>query len=298
MPSAPTRNRALAELVLSSLLFGVMAYLTKHATRRVGGGQAALVRFAVGLAVIGGLVAAGRIHLRPRRYDLLFLRGFFGGLAVLFYFIGIQKIPVGTATLLHYTAPVWTAIFAGIYLGERLALATVGALVIAGGGVALVVYGQGRALGGAYGWMLMSLGSAVVSGAAVTAIRAARRFDGSWEVFTAFSLLGILCTAPAALPVWVTPTKGEWLLLVAVGVISIGAQIIMTHALGAVEAATSGIIGQLTVITAMSLGHFVDAEPLTGLSAAGAVLTVVGVTLAARIGARPPANTSVPVSIE
>jgi drug/metabolite transporter (DMT)-like permease len=64
------------------------------------------------------------------------------------------------------------------------------------------------------------------------------------------------------------------------------AQVAMTHAFGAVEAATGGIIAQITVITALSLGYFLDAEPLGRLSLAGAALTILGVSLAARVSAK------------
>jgi drug/metabolite transporter (DMT)-like permease len=222
---------------------------------------------------------------RPRfvRKDLLFVRGFFGGVAVLLYFTCIEKLPVGTATLLNYTAPVFTATFAAIFLGEALPRLRLLAMVLAGAGVTLVVLGQGRALGGAYGWQLVGLLSAVCSGVAVTAIRAARRTDGAWEIFTAIGVLGMVCTGPLALAGWRAPSPTMWILLVAVGLSAAAAQLLMTHALGAVDAASAGIIGQLTVVTAMLLGGVLDGEPFTGLSIVGATLTIVGVAAATAV---------------
>ena len=281
-----TRARGLAELVVSSLLFGVMAYLAKRATRRLDGAQVALVRFAVGGAMVLAQAAARRAPLRPVRWDFLFLRGFFGGVAVLLYFLSIAALPVGTATLLNYTAPVFSAVFAGVFLRERLPGLLFAAFGVAAVGVALVVSGQGKALGGGYGWQAVALASAVCSGAAVTSIRAARRTDGPWEVFAFFCLLGVVATAPLALARWRAPTGDEWLLLVAVGLVAVVAQVLMTHALGGVEAATSGIIAQITVIMSLLLGHFLDGEPLGRLAAGGAALTLVGVSWAAWTAAR------------
>jgi drug/metabolite transporter (DMT)-like permease len=260
-----------------------MAYAAKHATRRLGGSQAAFVRFAIGLAAILSQAAVRRVWLRPVRYDLIFLRGLFGGIAVLLYFLSIAHLPVGTATLLNYTAPVFTALFAAVFIRERPPAVGLTALGIAGAGVVMVVYGQGKALGGGYGWQAVALLSAVTSGAAVTSIRAARRTDGPWEVFTGFCLIGLLCTAPGALAGWQAPTGREWALLAAVGGLSVIAQVLMTHALGAVEAATAGILSQLTVVLTLAIGHYADGEPLTLLSLVGAALTLLGVSLAARI---------------
>lgn len=158
------------------------------------------------------------------------------------------------------------------------------AMIVAGAGVTLVVVGQGRALGGAYGWQLVGLLSALCSGVAVTAIRAARRTDGAWEVFTAVGLLGMLCTGPFAFAGWRAPSTGMWILLVAVGLVAATAQLLMTHALGAVDAASAGIIGQLTVVTALALGHTFDGEPFTALSMLGALLTIAGVATATAVG--------------
>ena len=63
------------------------------------------------------------------------MRGAYGGAAVLFYFIGIAHLPVGIATLLNYTAPVFTAIYAALFLGEAITRATLGALALTSVGV-------------------------------------------------------------------------------------------------------------------------------------------------------------------
>lgn len=271
-----TRSRGLAELFAAAVTFGVMAYAAKHATAVVDGAQVAFVRFGIGASIVLA-VRGGR--LRVVRRDLLFLRGLFGGVAVLLFFLAIGHLPVGTATLYNYTAPVFSTTFAALFLHEALPAANVLALLMTGAGVALVVVGQGRALGGAYLWQALGLLSAVVSGAAVTAIRAARRTDGAWEVLGAFCLVGMLCTAPFALPMWRWPGPAAWLLIVVVGLLAATGQLLMTHALIAVEASTAGIVSQLTVVTALGLGSVIDGEPFTALSAVGAALTLAGISL-------------------
>jgi drug/metabolite transporter (DMT)-like permease len=275
-----SRARGVIELTLSALLFGVMAYLTKQATRSLDGAQAAFVRFVVGVAVVAVHFAARRRAPVVVRRDLVFLRGAFGGVAVLLYFVTVTHLPVGTATLLVYTSPIFSATFAALFLGETLPRLRVVALVTASAGVALVIVGQGRALGGAYQWQALGLLSALCAGVAVTSIRAARQTDGSWEVFGAFCVLGLLCSAPFAIAGWQPPSGGMWLLLLAIGAVAAAGQVLMTHALATVDAATAGIISLLTVVTALALGMLLDREPLTPLSLAGAALTLVGVGVA------------------
>ena len=141
-------------LVVSSVLFGSMAFLVKLATVRLPGPQVAFMRFVVGLIVVG-IAGLTFVRLRPVNLKSLFLRGFFGGLAVLLFFVAIEKLPVGTATLLNYTAPVFTAIDAWIFLGEAVSIQTFAALGLTLAGVTLVV--QGGAQPGRFGFGIWEL---------------------------------------------------------------------------------------------------------------------------------------------
>jgi drug/metabolite transporter (DMT)-like permease len=277
----PPRRQGIAELFASAFLFAAMAYLTKKATHTFHGAQIACVRFAVGALVVLAQSTIRHVPLVVVRRDLLAVRGLLGGIAVLIYFVGIERLPVGTATLFNYTSPVFTSVFSWLLLGEQLPFGSIGAMGIALVGVVMVVLGQGHALGGAYEWQILALSSAVISGGAVTAIRAARRTDGPWEVFGAFCVVGAICTAPFMVGGWVTPSVAGWGLLVAVGILAAAAQILMTHALLAVSAASAGVISQVTVVTALALGHFLDGEPLSMMARIGAVFTILGVSVVA-----------------
>lgn len=114
---ATARRRALALLVASATLFGAMAFVVKLTSGNLPGAQIAMVRFAVHLIPILLIPPLFRASLHFGRLDLLFYRGFFGGLAVLLYFVTIEHIPVGQATLLNYTAPVFSGMFAALFIG-------------------------------------------------------------------------------------------------------------------------------------------------------------------------------------
>jgi drug/metabolite transporter (DMT)-like permease len=279
-PSTPTPARAVALLALASLCFAVMALLAKHASRTIGVGQLALVRFAVGAAVIWAHAALTRTPLRFVRRDFLLVRAVCGAAAVLLYFLAVSRLTVGTATLLNYSSPIFVVWFSAIFLGEGVLGRHVVALSVAGCGVVLVILGQGKALGGGYAWMIAGVASAVLSGAAVTAIRAARKTDGAREIFGSFCLVGIFCSAPFALADWRNPEVEGWVLLAGVGAFSVVAQLLMTYSVAAVHAATAGILSQVTVVFALVLGGIFDREPMTWMSGLGATLTVGGAILA------------------
>jgi drug/metabolite transporter (DMT)-like permease len=273
---APRAASALAVLALCSLLFGLMAVTAKAAALRLPGPQVAFVRFLVGLMACA--IVSVRRPLRARNVTGLVLRGAFGGAAVLCYFLTIEHLPVGIATLLNYTAPVFTAVWAALFLHEPLDASSIGALALATCGVLLVSLGTSRTTGAAGVWLLVGAMSALLSGAAVAVIRQVRKTDGAWEIFASFCIGGALISGIPAVRSWVAPSPREWLLLAAVGAASVAAQLGFTWSLRYVRAGPAGIVQQLTPVAALALGWLVYGDRISTLSAVGAALALTGVS--------------------
>jgi len=266
-------------MVGSAFLFGAMAFAAKLASARLSGSQVAMIRFAIGLTPALLIPRYRRSAFTFQRLDLLFYRGFFGGLAVLCYFIAIAHINVGVATLLNYTAPLFSGTFSIVFLREHISPKVLIPMPIALTGVLLVVHANARPgdILGFGKWELIGLLSALFSGAAVTAMRAARQGENSWAVYTSFCLLGTLLTAPLAIASWKNPSGDEWLSLGATSLFAIGAQLLLTFSLRWVDAMTVGVISQLAVVVAMLLGVTLLHERLSTLAILGAALTIGGV---------------------
>ncbi len=268
---------ALAILAFSSLAFALMATLAKAASVRLPGPQVAFVRFLFGLGACAAISL--RRPLRPQNRIGLFWRGVFGGSAVLLYFVTIEHLPVGIATLLNYTAPVFTAVWAALFLGEPLDSVSVAALATATAGVVLVSLGVSRGSpSGAAHWIVVGGLSAVLSGAAVAVIRQVRKTDGAWEIFAAFCAAGALITGVPAVRGWIAPSPREWWLLAAVGATAVVAQMGLTWSMRYVRAAPAGIVQQLTPVGALALGWLVYGDRISPLSALGAALALGGVS--------------------
>lgn len=266
-------------MTASALLFGAMAFTAKLASARLSGAQVAFIRFAIGLMPALLIPRFRTSAFTFQRLDLLFYRGFFGGVAVLFYFIAIERIAVGVATLLNYTSPVFSGIFSMLFLRERISPKVLIPMPIALGGVFLVVHAHARPgdILGFGKWELVGLASALASGLAVTAMRAARRGENSWSVYTSFCLLGTIVTAPLAILNWKQPTSDEWFSLIATSLFAIGAQLLLTFSLRWVDAMTVGVISQLAVLVSMALGAAFLGEHITAIAALGAALAIGGV---------------------
>lgn len=256
-----------------------MALAAKLAADGLSGDQIAFLRFAVMLLPLLLIPGVARQALTFQRLDLLFYRGVFGGTAVLLYFLALAHIPVGIATLLNYSAPIFSVTFASFFLGERADRRLLVPLAAALAGMALAA-GGGAGLGGPlrFGiWEAVGLASSVLSGAAVAAIRAARRTEGSWAIYGSFTLFGLLAAAPFGLSGFRAPTISQWLLLGVVGLMSVIAQLLMTYSYRWVTNLQAGVIAQLTVVLTLFFGVAFLGDRLSPLQIFGCLLALSGV---------------------
>jgi drug/metabolite transporter (DMT)-like permease len=279
IPETRATARALLLLVASATMFGLMAFSAKLATARLSGPQVAMIRFAVGLAPLVFIPRVRRAAFDFKRWDLLLVRGIFGGLAVLFYFICIEHSTIGVATLLNYTAPLYSGLFSMLFIGEKFSAKVLFPLPIALLGVFLVVHAHARPgeILGFRRWEVIGALSAVCSAIAVTAIRAARRTESSWSVYASFCIIGLLTTLPLGISTWRNPLPDEWYALAATSLFAIGAQLAMTFSLRWVDAMTVGVMSQLAVVVSMILGAAFIGEHILPMAAIGSALTIGGV---------------------
>ncbi len=284
-PSDALRARARTLLFGSSIFFGLSAVLVRLATLTgMNGGQVTFIRFSFGLAAIAAVFAARPGTFRPVRRWLLASRGAFGAVAALLYFLAIERIPAGEATLLNNTFPIWAVLLSFVLLNERPTIHLAVALAVASAGVFLVLGGGRVRLG--LGWgELLGIASAMTGGAAVTSMRALRATDNAPTIFFAFTVGGVLVSAPYALATW----PAGWVPYVAalgVGVAAFLAQILMTEAYGALAVPESALWHQLTPIAsylwALTLGERIGAATLVGV-----LLGVAGVVYGSVLGHRP-----------
>ena len=282
-------------MTVAAAAFGAMAFSARIASRQLSGPEVAFVRMAIAILPCALVPAYRRAAMQFQRLDLIVYRGIFGGIAVMLYFLAIEHTSAGVATLLNYTAPVWSGTFSLLFIGERLSPRVLIPLPIAFAGVFLVMHSS------AFGfnrWMLIGLLSAVCSGAAVTAIRAARRAENSWSVYASFCFFGMIVNLPLTIVQWRTPAGMTiWIALFATAVFAMIAQLLMTFSLRWVDAVTVGVISQLAVLVAMALGALFLRERITGIAALGSALTiagVVGVTYVTSLGKRADSVELVP----
>jgi len=203
-----------------------------------------------------------------------------GGGAVLLYFVAISHLPVGVATLLNNSSPLFVAVFSWVFLREPFSWRTLMALAVTSVGVVLVVLGNASSVGGptlSLRWVFMGLGSAVFAGGAVTTMRAMRKREGAWEIFLALCVIGSVITGIPAAFEFVWPTRHDLFWVALTGFLSVGSQILLTYSLRYVPAVRAGLLMQLTPILTFILGALWLGEFPSMLGWLGSIVTIGGV---------------------
>ncbi len=269
----------------SAVCFGLAAMLAKLAANGgMGGGQITLVRFSLGLAAVVALFRLRPGTFRPARWGLLAVRGGFGGVSALLYYLAIARIPAGEATLLNGMFPIFAVVISFFTLGERPTVHLAAALLVASAGVWLVL--GGGALHLQLGWGEgIGLLSALFGGVAVTAIRALRASVNAPTIFACFAVGGILLSLPLSLGPW-PATPVAWGAALAAGAAAFLAQLAMTEAYGALSIPEAALWQQLSPI-ASYLWALLLSERIGAATGLGVLLGVAGVTYGSLLGHRP-----------
>ncbi|MDE0335893.1 MAG: DMT family transporter [Defluviicoccus sp.] len=150
----------------------------------------------------------------------------FGGMAL--WFQAIVAMPLAEATALHFTLPLYTVIFAAMFLGERVGWRRWSATAIGFLG-ALIVLRPGAVPISAPAMMV--LGSAAFYGGAVVMIKLLTRTDAALPIaFYSNLLMGAIALVPTIF-LWEGPALSDIPLLLALAAIGTAAPYCFTRAL-------------------------------------------------------------------
>jgi drug/metabolite transporter (DMT)-like permease len=269
-------------MAVGAFWFSVMSLLVKLAGQRIPSQELVLVRALITLVLSYVALRRARLPVRGLHPRLLVLRGALGCAGLTCFYYSLVHLPLGEATLIQYTNPVFAAVIAAVVLRERVGAREMACLAASLAGVVLVVRPAGLLGGGAalpLGSASIALLGALCSAAAYVTVRRMGTAEDSRRVVLYLPLVTVPVTLPFALPGWVWPTPAEWLLLGGVGVSTQIAQVYMTRGLQRESAARATAVGYLQIVFAAAWGFLAFGETPGVWAAAGAAV-IVASTLA------------------
>ena len=171
-------------------------------------------RSIVGLVLLAPVAMRyGAATLGTRRLGLHLARNIvhFGGQFGWVY--GVAYLSLAEVTAIEFTAPVWVAVIAALFLGERIGSHRVIAVVLGFAGVLVILRPGITAVSGA---SLVVLASAICFGASYCMVKALTRTDSPWPILFYMQVFQLPLGLVPALFDWVTPTWADapWIFLI------------------------------------------------------------------------------------
>ena len=269
-------------MLLSALGFALMAVCVKlvHA-RGIPVLEIVAARALVSLFLSYIDVRRKKISLFGTHYLLLLARGTVGAFALIAVYSAVTILPLAEATVLQYMHPMFVALLALLFLGERFNMQLVFAIGISFVGVLLVVEpawvsGVGASTLDPFG-VTMALLGAFGSAIAYVLVRKLSALEDSSVIIVYFPMIAlpisILLLGDDA--VWPADAY-TWLLLLLVGVFTQMGQVGLTKSMQTEAAARATAFSYVQVLFALLFGIVVFNEWPSSSALIGAALIVSG----------------------
>jgi drug/metabolite transporter (DMT)-like permease len=247
-------------MFVTGACFIMVTALVKTMGPRLPPGEAAFIRYAMGLVfLIPSLGAIRAAHLTRRQWTLFSVRGFCHAGGVILWFYAMVRIPIAEVTAMNYLAPIYVTIGAAVFLGERLAARRIFAVVMGLVGAAIILRPGFREV--SEGHLAMLLAAVVFAGSYLVAKILADEVKPGIVVamLSVFVTLGL---APFAAADWITPNARELAILAAVAVFATAGHYTMTLAFAAAPVTVTQPVTFLQLIWATALGAIWFMEPV------------------------------------
>ena len=276
---APGAERVLAGIgwmVATTVFFVAVTVTVRYVGTDLPAVEAAFIRYAFGLLLMAPAFRS-MLHALPPRAVLgrFAARGLVHGIAVMLWFYTMARIPIAEVTALGYLAPIFVAIGAALFLGERLHARRIGA-ILAGFLGTLVI---------------LRPGFEEISSGQLAQLAAAPLFAASFLIAKGLTLraspglivawLSLGCTLtllPGALLVWRPPDPTEVGLLALTAAFATAGHYTMTRAFRAAPITVTQPVGFLQLVWAALLGMLLFDETPDPFDFLGGAIVVGAVT--------------------
>lgn len=280
-------------MLVASFFFAIMGAFAKLASEELPSLEVVFFRNIFGVFIIGAAVVKKPMRHQGGRPFLLFFRGFMGFTALLAFFYNIAHIPLGDAMTFSKTSPIFTALFAWLFLQERLPVRGWLAVFIGFVGIVLIAKPTGLLFSKTD---LLGIFSGVGAALAYTAVRELKSYYDTRAIVLSF--MGVGTVGPLILMLlspyvdvpsldfmfgeFVMPQGVIWVYIVAMGLFATLAQVYMTRAYGESQAGIVGAVSYANIVFAIGVGVILgDSFPET-FTLLGIILIVFSGLLVAR----------------
>jgi drug/metabolite transporter (DMT)-like permease len=246
-----------------------------------------VMRHAIGLAILLPIVAARRFRdVRSGNIRLQIYRNLSHFGATVGWYAAVMLLPLVEVFAIEFTTPVWTALLAVLFLGERLNTGRVAALVLGLAGILIILRPGVTAVGAGEAIMLTAAFGFAIANAATKALT---RTDNALTILLWMSVIqGAIAIVPGSLS-WTPVSAAEIPWVVIVGITGLGAHLSLTKAMQLADASLVAPVDFLRLPIIALVGVLLYAEAIDVLVLVGAAMIFAGNYYSIRHEARKPA---------
>jgi len=252
----------------------VMAIAGRELSAEVSTFQIMFFRSAISLALTVCLWAAlGRPSLRTRRLGAHMSRNVVHFGAQYLWFLSITLLPLAQVISIEFTAPAWTALFAAMFLGERLTSSRLTAIALGFIGILVILRPGLESFNSA---SLIILTAAIGFGIVLAMTKTLSGTEAPIVVLFYMHSLQLVIGAGPALADWVTPSPGLMPWAVIVGIAGFASHYCLTRAMAYADATVVTPLDFLRLPIMIAVGYFLYQESLDLFVFFGASLILAG----------------------
>ena len=266
----PGNVRGAIFVMTAGIIFTIASGFIKEMGGEISVFQILLIRqLTMTVAVLPVIARNFPDALRTKSLKLQFVRVFFAMIAMVGSFLAIQHMPLADATALGFAKSLFMTIFAIIFLKEVAGLRRWAATIIGFGGVLIIVQPGAH---GVDAYALYALGGAAGAAMVSIIIRHLSQFDRSVTILSYQAILVGITMFPLAVYYWVTPTLEQWLMMFAIGLLSVAGQFCNIAGFRAGEATAIAPMDYAKMLFAVLIGLVIFLEIPTWATIAGSAL--------------------------
>ena len=286
-------NKGVKYMLLASLTFAFMGAFAKLASEHMSSLEVVFFRNLAGVLIIGFAIFKKPMRQVGGKPWLLFFRGLMGFLSLLAYFYNIAHISLGDAVTFSKTAPIFTALFAWLFLSEKLSFKAWMAVMI--GFVGIMFITQPSAIGFTK-YDLLGIFSGIGAALAYTSIRELKKYYDTRAIVLSFAGVGtagpilLFLIAPYVqtqtfdfmLAEFVMPHGIAWFYVIGMGIFATISQVLMTKAYSQTNAGIVGVASYTSILFAIFVGVMLGDSLPTLLASFGIVLIILSGLMVAK----------------
>jgi drug/metabolite transporter (DMT)-like permease len=287
-------NLGVKYMLIASFTFALMGAFAKLASEQISSLEVVFFRNLFGVLIISYTIYKSGIRSKGGKPWLLLFRGTMGFLALLTYFYNIAHISLGDAVTYSKTAPIFTALFAWLFLSEKIDKSAWIALFLGFLGIVFIAEPSGS--GGFSKYDLLGIFSGVGAALAYTSIRELRNYYDTNVIVLSFVLVGTIGPLilfgiaefytidelDFMLSTFVLPSGIVWLYVVGLGVLGTISQYYMTKSYAVAKAGVVGAVSYTNILFAIIVGVALGDDLPSLLTTVGIALVVFAGILVAR----------------